>query len=93
MISASETVSWARFRQVDILRLVVDAVGGPLRHQNEEQFAKLSGASDDEILIWAQEYRLAYIGVLENQKHKSEEFDRVQPVRVQLVQKAKPREP
>lgn len=52
-ISASETVSWARFRQVDMLRLVVDAVGGPLRHQDEQQFAKLSGASDDEILSWA----------------------------------------
>ncbi|KAG6357613.1 hypothetical protein INS49_013490 [Diaporthe citri] len=90
MISASKTVSWARFRQVDIVRLVIDAVGGTLRHQDEEQFAKLSGASDDEIISWAQGCRVAYIEVLENQKHEDDEFGQVQPVRVQLVQKAMP---
>lgn len=85
MISASKTVSWARFRQVDIVRLVIDAVGGPLRHQDEQQFAKLRGASDDEILSWAQEYRMEYMEVLENQKDQNGDFGHVQPVWVQLV--------
>lgn len=53
MISVTKSVSWSWFRQVDVVRLVVDAVGGSLRHQNEHQFAKLRDASDDEILSWA----------------------------------------
>lgn len=85
MLSVRNTVSWSWFRQVDVMRLIVDAVGGSLRHQDEHQFAKLSGASDDEILSWAQEYRVSYVEVPKYQSQEKEDFDQVQPPSVQLV--------
>lgn len=89
IISVKNTVSWSWFRQVDVVRLVVDAVGGSLRHQDKQHFAKLCCASDDEIFTWSQEYRVAYIKVQKNQSLENEDSGLVQPILVQLVKKPK----
>lgn len=89
MISVNNTVSWSWFRQVDVLRLVVDAVGSSLGLQDKQQFGKLSGASDDEIFTWAQEYQVEYIKVQKDLRLGNEEPGHFQSVSVQLVHEAK----
>lgn len=89
IMSVKNTVSWSWFRQLDVVRLVVDAVGGSLRHQDKQHFAKLCCASDDEIFTWSQEYRVAYIKVQKNQSLENEDSGLVQPILVQLVKKPK----
>lgn len=89
MMSVKNTVSWSWFRQVDVMRLVVDAVGSSLGNQDKHQFAKLSGASDDEIFTWAQEYQVEYIKIPKHQSLGNEESGHFQSVSVQLVHEAK----
>lgn len=89
MMSVKNTVSWSWFRQVDVMRLVVDAVGSSLGNQDKHQFAKLSGASDDEIFTWAQEYQVEYIKIPKHQSLGNEESGHSQSVSVQLVHEAK----
>lgn len=89
MMSVKNTVSWSWFRQVDVMRLVVDAVGSSLGNQDKHQFAKLSGASDDEIFTWAQEYQVEYTNVPKHQSLGNEESGHFQSVSVQLVHEAK----
>lgn len=91
MISVRNTVSWSWFRQVEVVRLLVDAVGGSLKDQDEHQFARLRGASDEEILSWAQQYQVAYVKVPKNGSHENQGFSHVRPPLVQLVHKANPR--
>lgn len=89
MMSIKNTVSWSWFRQVDVMRLVVDAFGSSLGNQDKQQFAELSGASDDEIFTWAQEYQVEYIKVPKDQSLEYEESGYFQSVSVQLVHGAK----
>lgn len=65
MLSARSSQSWKHFRKVDVVRLVVDAVGGGLH--DEAEFAKLGalGVSDQEIDDWAKRYRVAYVKVVD----------------------------
>ncbi|KAJ6542978.1 hypothetical protein B0H19DRAFT_1077001 [Mycena capillaripes] len=87
MFAARGTVSWAWFRQVDILRLVVDAVGGGLRHEDEEEFARLQSASNRDVSRWASRYCVGYVKVLEEENHERGDLGYDRMVTVRLVPK------
>ncbi len=53
------TSGWRQFRQVDVLRLLVDSSAGPLDHGAEVQ--KVSDLSDDELQKWARDYYVTYL--------------------------------
>lgn len=62
-----KTWSWRTFRQVDVVRLVVDCVGADLARDDDSRqlFSRLGKASDDEIMEWSGKYGAAYKKVVE----------------------------
>lgn len=59
VVHAGKTRSWRTFRQVDVLRLLADSSAATPRQAPE--LARVSRLSDDELLRWAREYRVAYL--------------------------------